>query len=419
MGGKILTEPRRGAILVVLLVAALTATILAGCRDDLVAPTQGFLEVRTGGVYDVEIYVDGEFAGFGPGILGPLPAGSYLVEVRRDCFAVEPAAGVETQVRPVTTAAIEFALELREFGAVTVKARDELLENAIAGAEIFLEGAPGVYESTGLVTPAEIDSLPCGTARFRLRADGYEESPPIAVDVDTGSSDTLLVELAPLRGALAEMFTHIACVNCPVAADTLEAIHADLPGEAFVIEWHVVSNYPLGDGRWRQRLTDYLGAAYQTVPTTIFGGAFADTLVGCECATLSLYRQRFAEELAECASGCPVGLAIASADITAGGAQVSLRAKWRGGALPGNLELLTVLIENDVVAGGYGSPYQFVAREIDERALSFGVPGEIDTVNVSLPVPTEVNPANAEIVAFVQSGATREILQVAGSAPVR
>jgi hypothetical protein len=141
--------------------------------------------------------------------------------------------------------------------------------------------------------------------------------------------------------------------------------------------------------------------------------------VGCECATLSQYRRRFAEELAECAACCPIGLAIASAEITAGGAEVELRAKWRGGALPANLKLRTVLVENHVVAGGYGSPYEFVAREIDERPIGFASPGEVSPIFVSLPVPAEVNPENAEIVVFVQSDATLEILQVAGSGPAR
>ena len=101
--------------------------------------------------------------------------------------------------------------------------------------------------------------------------------------------------------------------------------------------------------------------------------------------------------------------------IDAGGASYTVRAKWRGGALPPNLILRTVLLEHFIDAPGYQPPYSFVPRDIHEEPVTFLTPGEIQEFSEVFAIQSGWLSDNMDVVVFVQSDAAKEILAVTGT----
>jgi hypothetical protein len=390
---------------------------VSGCFDDVPAPTQGFLQVTWGEATQVEVYVDDELVGVDPGVIGPLDAGTVSVRVARTCYRATPSEGVPVTIVPGETVTASFALAIESFGTVRVTAQDELTGDEIDGAEVLRETTPGVFISTGLVTPALVDSVPCGPARFRVAKSGFEASPIIEVAVDTGTESEAVALIGPVRAVLLEMFTYVVCPNCPYAADSILAIRADFPEESYAVEWHSgVASLPLYNARWKTREVYYSGGSTIGYPATTIAGELP-FLVGGQTSDLSEYRPRSQTYLSSCASDCPVALRL-EGTIGEASAELTARVKWRGGTVPGNLVLRVALTESHVLApGNQPEGFDFVARELAEVPIAFGAAGEIQSIPVSLPVqawPYSGADPELEAVAFIQSDATKEILAVSG-----
>lgn len=389
----------------------------AACRDEIAAPTQGFVQVRWNDATQVQVFVDGELKGTDVAVVGPIEAGVHSIALVRDGWTVDPPTAVEVNVAAAETTAVQFHLTAMEFGSVRVIAEDELDGSEITGAEIFQETSPGTYSSTGFFTPAVFENLPVGTERYRVEKAGYQSGAIVEVGVVNGSEVTAHSLLGPINATLLEMFTYVTCPNCPYAADTLAVVHDDLPTEAYVIEWHSVSPLPLYNARWKDRERYYTAGAVVGYPSTTVAGELP-LLVGAQSSELALYRERTQSNLAECGGDCPIALRL-TGTIGASSADLTARVKWRGGSLPGNLKLRIVLIENNVLSPGNQPEFDFVAREMSEQTIAFTTPGEILALPSTLPVTnwqySAIPPnTNCEAIAFIQSDDTKEILQVSG-----
>jgi hypothetical protein len=392
-------------------VAALAglAALAAGCRDEFAPPTQGFIEVDTGGLGGVEVFLDGESRGFDVGTIGPIGEGVYVVSAVRDGFATEPAGGVEVSVRPAVTVRARFTLTAVEFGAVLVTSSDELTGSAVTGAEILRrEGAD--FAPTGLVTPAVIAGLPLGPVEVLVRGADYADA-SVTVAVASGDTTDAAVELAPPRKVLAEMFTYVGCPNCPESADSLQSLQATLPGRVLVIEWHTWASRPLYDPRWVDREAAYGGGA--AWPTVVLQGGYADAeplLIGSQDAELLQYRIRADAYLAECEGDCDYALA-ADGSESGGVFDLTARVKWRHGPARGALAVRFVLVEREVRLGNVF--FDDVPRDYAEQAVSFGAAGEVRELTVSLPVDPLWG--DLDYVVYLQSDASLEILAVDGT----
>ncbi len=407
------------------LLAALAAAALLlaapGCFDETPDPTQGFVEVGTGGVPGVEVIVDGESRGV-QGTVGPLDAGEHTVTVRRAGYEVEPPERV-VRVEPARTARAEFTLTLGTSGAVRVTATDEVRLTEVAGAEILADIGAG-FAPTGVVTPGTVSGLPPGPVQVRVRRAGFADSEPVTVDVAAADTVAAGVELGPPRAVLAEMFTYVVCPNCPPAAEHLDAMHEAAPRQVFVLEWHSVRGLPppgalpLFDERWVAREDYYTGGPDPGWPATVFQGGTGHSpvlLIGSNAAELLEFDARAAAALAACENDCPLALAV-DGTIGTSSADVTVRVKWRGGALPGSLRLRVALLENDVVAPGNQPTFGFVVREFSDQELAVPAAGAVGAQAVSLPVSAAWVQDALDVVAFVQSDATREVVAV-GSLP--
>lgn len=397
-----------------------SAVLTSGCRDDLAAPTQGFIEVSWTEATQVEVLVDGEVVGTDQSEVGPLDAGTYVVSVRRNGYLVSPSERT-VQVSPAKRVAAAFTLQQVEFGSVQLAAEDELTGAAISGAQIFRETSPGNFSDTGQTTPVLLEGLPPGNIRFQLAKSGFVPSEPFDVEVVLGEEVDASATLGPPRGVLFEMFTYSTCPNCPFASDTLRSLRADYPSQVYVVEWHSGASAPLFvlyQARWKTRETYYTQGSSVGYPATSFAGE-TELLVGGQVSDLSLYRPKAGDFLVACDNDCPVAMRL-EGNITLAGADLTARVKWRGGTLPGSLRIRFVLLEDHViVAGNEPDGFDFVSREIDDQPLTFTLPGETLTVTASLPVQswpgTNADPLPyLSAVAFVQSDDSKAILTASG-----
>ncbi len=398
------------------LLAALAAAALLlaapGCFDETPDPTQGFVAVGTGGVPGAEVIVDGESRGVAATV-GPLDAGEHTVTVRRAGYDVDPAERI-VRVEPAKTARADFTLTLGTAGAVRVTATDELRLTEVAGGEILADIGAG-FAPTGVTTPGIVPGLPPGPVQFRVRKAGFADSDPVTADVAVADTVDTAVELGPPRAVLAEMFTYVICPNCPPAAEHLDAMHEAAPRQVFVLEYHTWAGLPLYDPRWAAREDYYTGGPSVGWPATVFQGGANDTpalIVGSNPSELLEFDARAAAELAACGNDCPVALVV-DGSIGTASADVTVRMRWRGGTLPSSLRLRVALLEDDVVAPGNQPAFGFVVREFSDQAVVVPAAGEVWVQPVSLPVNAAWSLDALDVVAFVQSDATREILAVA------
>lgn len=397
-----------------------SAFLTSGCRDDVAAPTQGFIEVSWTEATQVEVLVDGEVIGTDQSEVGPLDAGTYVVSVRRNGYLASPTERT-VQVSPAKRVPAAFTLQQVEFGSVQMSAVDELTGAAVSGAQILRETSPGNFVDSGQTTPVLLEGLPPGNIRFQLAKSGFVPSEPFDVEVVLGEEVAASALLGPPRGVLFEMFTYSTCPNCPFASDSLRSLREDFPSQVHVVEWHSGASAPpfvLYQARWKTRETYYTGGSPIGYPATSFAGE-TELLVGGQVSDLSLYRPKAVEFLAACDNDCPVAMRL-EGNITLAGADLTARVKWRGGSLPGNLRIRFVLLEDHViVAGNEPDGFDFVSREVDDQPLTFALPGETLTFNTSLPVQswpgTNADPLPyLSAVAFVQSDDSKAILTASG-----
>jgi hypothetical protein len=399
--------------------------LAGGCRDDLAPPTLGRIEVRVQGAADVDVYLDGVLVARDPSApLGPLAGGTHVVSAQRECFETLPARELLVEVVPGEIAAADFVLEPREFGSALVTAVHELTAAALTGAEVLVESAPGVFTPTGRTTPALVDVLPCGPARFVLRMPGFEDSAPIETRIDTGVVAAVEAALGPVHGVLAEMTTYVICPNCPASVDELQVLRAAHPEDFYVVEWHTLSGLPLYDALWKAREAYYTGGAVLGWPMLVVQGDGANLLLGSQTGTLAQYGVQVSAALAECNADCPFAL-WTEATLDAAGARVTARLKWRSGAPPPGLMLRFVLLEEEVEAPGNDCPFRSVPRAFHEEPVTFATPGEIVVREAAFAldpswnqpggscVPPEATDDLARVV-WLQSDASRRILAVHG-----
>jgi len=395
---------------------------LAGCKDRIADPTQGFIEVRTGDVSGTEVFVNGESRGTA-GRIGPLDAGTYTVSVVRECYHVAPFSR-DVEVRPGRTTSAEFALELGDAGSIHAAALDEILGTAVNGAQILLDTGGGL-QPTGVVTPGTLDRVPCGDVRVALRAAGYADSDPVTVTVIPFETAEVDVELGPPRAVLAEMFTYVYCPNCPRAAEELKGIQQADPSRFYVVEWHRTASLPLYDARWNERESFY-GTVSGWPAVVIHGGSDPshdpEVMIGSDASELAAYHTRAEDYAGLCDNDCPVALKV-TGSISASGADATVHVLYRGGPLPAGLVLTILLTENHVLApGNQPEGFDYVARDIFRSSVSFPTAGETSVFTHSFPVPTggtppgtpAGNPENLHITAWIQSDASHEVLAVGG-----
>jgi hypothetical protein len=392
--------------------------LLIGCKDELAPPTLGFVEVRTGGVANVDVYLDGELVGVDLDRLGPFEAGTYRVRVARFGFDVDPADGIDVTVSPGRTAIATFALVARDFGSVRIRAFDEVLDTEVLGAPILQKTGSGDYVSTGRVTGQLVEEIPVGPATFLIREVGYEDSAPVVVTV---ANDIVVEEdvvLAPPHAVLGEMFTFVQCTGCPASADRLRELYHANPGRMYVIEWHSVPGQGLYDPRWQERERFYEelhlgGASITAYPTALFQGV-PPLLLNSLPATLNQYDALVADRLDDCATDCAVAMKV-EGPITEPATTITVHLKWRGGALPGDLKLRFVILVGGIPGGPEGHVFHFVPRNYEEQDVTFGAPGEIRHFSATLDLNPWPTSNTFDYVVYLQSDQTGEILAVSGT----
>jgi hypothetical protein len=401
-----------------LVLCALLAATCGGCRDEITAPTQGRIALAIVGASDVDVYVDGEFAGTDPDpedLFGPYAPGDHVVSVVRECYETVPARDVTVTVRAGEISAMDFLLEAREFGDVQVRAFDELSGTEITGAEILREAQPGTFVPVGLVTPATVQDLPCGVRLAVRRAPEYADADPRVIDIDTGGLVQADFTLGPPSAALAEMFTYVICPNCPQAASELAAIEAAYPREVYLIEWHTWSSLPLFTQEGKDREEYYLGTVQPGWPLVVFQGDGANWLLGSQSSTLAEYWNRVNAVRDACSNDCPILLGTESA-IGGGRAEATARAKVRSGSVPGGVTLRWVLVEDDVIAPGNQPNFDAVPRAVHEQAVSLAPAGEVaEWIHDGVDLDPSWVEANLRWVVFLQADADQEVLAVHGS----
>lgn len=385
----------------------------AGCKDNLADPTQGFIDVDTGGVQNVTVFLDGEVVGTDVAELGPLDAGEYVVRVERECFSSD-----ESRVQVVAGEHRTASLTLTpgEFGAISVAVFDELTGAEVTGARIELELTADTWTDTGEVTPAVLAQVPCGPVGIRVR------TPDSVVWIDSDEAQVLVVpqetldystSLGPPRAVLGEMFTFIACAGCPDAAEVLTTLHLDNPGRFFAIEWHSNSFFPLFDDRWEDR-EQFYSPTVTPKPATVVQGGAGDSpvlMIGSADAELAEYRARFAARVAECGNDCPMALRVEADDRLS----PTVRALWRSGSPPSDLVLTVVLVEHHIDdVGGNQDWFDFVPRDWVQAPLALTA-GQVDVQNLTLVNGGGFDPDELNVVAFAQSSTTGEIHAVSGT----
>ncbi|MFN8177262.1 MAG: PEGA domain-containing protein [bacterium] len=402
-----------------LLALAAVLFVASSCFEDVPPPTQGFIEIGTGGVSGAEVFLDGVSQGAAEK-LGPLEAGTYTVSVAKPYYDVAPA-DREVVVQPTKTARVDFAMTLVVVGAAHVTATDELLGGAVDGAAIFILDGSGTPQPTGVVTDASgsatLERLPPGPTRFLLRKDGFADTSPIAEDVQPFNTIDVAAQLGPPRAVLLEMFTYVVCPNCPPSSAEIRGMYRDNAGTLFAIEWHSVAGLPLYDARWHTHEIYYRGTNFNGWPAVVVQGGANDSpavLVDSNASELAQYHARFEAQRGACSNDCPVAVK-ATGTIDALAATFTVRVKWRGGSLPGNLVLRTALIQQLVSAPGNDSPYDFVARDLHEEALTLTTPGQVVEFPESFIISGTWNADKMDLVSYVQSDDTHEILAVWGT----
>ncbi|GJM43796.1 MAG: hypothetical protein DHS20C21_06380 [Gemmatimonadota bacterium] len=406
-----------GIIQRLLLASAVSLMALAGCKDRIADPTQGFVDILTGDIANVEVFLDGVSLGQVSEI-GPLAQGTYTVAVVRECYQVVPPS-LEITVEPGARMDASFALTLGQSGSVRVVALDEILGTEVVGAEILLDSGSGL-QPTGVTTPGTVNGVPCGLVTVGVRRAGFASTGVEEVVIVPFETAETALDLGPPHAVLAEMFTFISCAGCPQAASELEEIQEADPLDFYVIEWHSEFPFPLYDVRWRERLTYYVGAGNPGKPLVAFQGATLPShdpplLQGSEESELAEYHTRTADYLALCDGGCPVGLKVFGS-ISGTEADADVRLVWRGGTVPSDLVLRVVLIENHVSSPGNAPYFSYVPRDIHEEAVSFSTAGEVLTVTPpTFPVSAGWDSTELHFVAWVQSESTHEILAVGGN----
>ena len=401
-----------------LLALAALLFVASSCFDEIPDATQGFVEIDTGGVSDAEVFVDDVSQGAATRV-GPLDAGTHMVRVEKAYYDIAPGEQ-EVVVRATETAHVSFALTLVAAGAVELKATDELLGGDVDGAAILRLDDSGTPQPTGATTPATLERMPPGNNRFILRKDGFADT-PITVDVLPFETAQVSVALGPPRAVLLEMFTFTSCSGCPESAAELRSLYATEPGQFFAIEWHSQAPFPLYQLRWKQRESyysdAYMGGIVLPKPSILVQGGNGDNpaiLIGSNVTEIAQYRLRFETRRDQCSHDCPVALK-AVGTIDAATASYTVRAKWRGGALPANLVLRTVLLEHLIVAPGNDPPYSFVPRDIHEETVTFLTPGEVQEFPEAFSIQAGWLVDKMDVVVFLQSDDTKEILAVTGT----
>jgi hypothetical protein len=393
--------------------------ILAGCQDEIAAPTQGHLFVETGGVDGVRVFVDDVLAGAAPGIVGPIDAGMHTVRVEKEFYDIAPSSQ-SVAVAVADTLQISFDFVLIVAGSARVTSEDEVMGGELTGAEILREESPGVFVPTGLLTPATLEGLEPGPLTLQVRAPGYAPSTPVQVTVVESETVAAQVLLGPERHVMADMFTYVACPNCPLAVAKLEGIVED-DDDFFFIEWHTRPPppvLPFYDPRWQERHDLYRRNATRQWPAVVFQGGYLDTpsdalIIGAEASELALYEARVANYLSECSNDCPIAM-VAIGEIDAAEARIEAHFSRRSGALPaGPLDLAFVIVEDEVPLGI--TRYSHVARERVQQELILPAEGQRSQVSVTIPVGTSWNVSRLNFVVYVQARESYEILAVDGS----
>ena len=418
------------AVLAMAALAALAAT--TGCRDDLMSPTQGFIELFTGDVTPDTIYVDGEPAAMGGNLVGPIEAGTYQVSVVREFFEVVSPGTLQVTVRPAETARALFELEPTVFGAAHVHAIDEITQLDVAG-RIWLQKNQGPLEDTGLMTPATVDSLPGGTATIVVRLADRDDATTV-VTIDTEDLLEVAAVMSPPAAVLAEMFTFRSCQGCPPAAEELKHQYDARPGTAYVIEWHIAEAYQ--DVRWIERRTFYAdlsGVPMNGFPAVLFQGELP-WLEGGDIGQTGQYASAMDDAVAPCPDACPLALSTEGdviGDANHGEATVTARMRWRAGTPPADLELRIVLLAHGItVIGPYGVDidFDFMALDMvevtdivwsgpDSDYFEFTTGGAEPNVLERTPPDNPLWPDidHWTYVAYVQSRSTGEVFAVSGS----
>ncbi|MDP7031207.1 MAG: PEGA domain-containing protein [Gemmatimonadota bacterium] len=394
--------------------AALGLMSAAGCRDSLIEPTQGFLSVESS-VAGVSVTLDGVAQSrTAPCVLGPLAAGMHTVRVSREFYAATPESA-SAMVAAAGTTSVSFEMMLQTTGSARIASTDEMTQADLSGAAILVEGAPGEFTPTGRTTPAVVDSLPPGDARFVLRLDGFADTAPFTVEVAVGDTVDASAELGPLPGVLAEMFTYQTCINCGPAADSLHAVYEDFDERFVVVEYHtgqpvyeLYTDYP--DAILRQHY--YYPSGAPPYPSVVFNGT--ERVEEAQESQLSRYRTLAGSYLAGCDNTCSI--ALRARDFTVAGTPgLTVLVKARSALGAGEAVLRLVLIEDGILtvpALPPGTIFNFVARWVSEEALPAMQAGEIAEFSHSFPAEAVwKEESNLGVAVFVQDDATGEVLQ--------
>jgi hypothetical protein len=316
------------------------------------------------------------------------------------------------------TASAELTEDPPDLGAVLVTATDEMAQVAVTGAAVLIETSPEDFLPTGLYTPAVVESLPAGSVRFVVESPEHETSPAIQAVVLPADTVAVNAELGPFRAILAEMFTFVQTSAGPPAADRLYGLRESNPSRMYVIEWHSLPQFPLGDPRWQDREDFYEqlhlgGADMPGYPTTLFQG-LPPLLVGSDPATLDQYDTLVLDRLADCDADCPVALTTEGA-IVEPATTIAAHLKWRGGAVPGKLKLRFVILVGGIPGGPGGHIFNFVPRNYEEQAVTLGTPGEIQHFSATLDLNPFSTSTTVDYVVYLQSDQTGEILAASGT----
>jgi len=306
--------------------------------------------------------------------------------------------------------------EIEEGQTVTFRWSATDLDGEIQGYQWAYDGSEWAEVAADSVV---VGPVAVGEHTFRVRAyDNKGDADPTPGQCSfTALAKGVLVE----RTVLAEMFTTNICRNCDKAEAALDSLVGEFGADRLVVAaYHdKPSGAPGSDGlatdetdarvSWYTANPAYLADQW---PIAVFDGVVIDAE---GAVTIEAARTRFRDEIAaRLEVGSPIRITVAG-EITAAGGSVTAAVKATGRPPSHPLVLRLAVIEDDVFyAGRFATIFDFVTRDIlPDQPLELGAVGDSVLAERDFSVPEAWDPANMDVVVFVQDETTREIIQAA------
>lgn len=286
-------------------------------------------------------------------------------------------------------------------------------DGMIEGYEWSYDDGPWVRGEAGSIL---IEDVTLGRHVFKVRAideDGVADPTP-AVCTFTVSADPEPVD----RIVLVELFTTTWCRNCPNAEGALVQLLTQIGSDNLcVLAYHdtperdgLATPESVGRIDWYTANPAFPGQT-DVWPTVVFDGLRVVEGAGSVGQATADYG---AEIAARRDAASPILLRI-EGEVTGSGGHVRVGVHARGTLPDDKLVLRLVVTEDDVpYPGTFMDEFDFVVRDVlEEATLELGFVGDSTMVERSFEVDDSWINDNVDVIGFVQSQVTMEVIQSA------